>query len=139
MSYDTPFQQLTPEEEAWLNRWEREGAKELAVEAFQVCIDLVLPAARQVTARLSEADQRAILERWSGVYCSGTTFKKGMDTNLMTAFELDQLSRTVWDDGTLLTAAVSFLDAAQKQYERLTIDGVPNGLRPWRRLSAPSD
>ena len=40
MRYDTDFRQFTPEEEAWLDRWEHEGAKELAVEALLVCIDI---------------------------------------------------------------------------------------------------
>jgi hypothetical protein len=138
MSYDTPFQQLTPEEEDWLNRWEHEGAKELAVGALQLCIDLVLPAARQATARLTEADQRANLQRWYSVYYSGTTFKKRIDTNLMTAFELNRLSRIVGDHSAFLTAAVLFLDAAQKEYARLTANGMPDGLRPWRRLRPSS-
>jgi hypothetical protein len=125
---------LTAEEESWLNRWEHEGAKELAVEALQVCIDLVLPAARQVACSLSEAGQLAILQRWHGVCYPGTTFKSGMDTNIMTAFELNRLSRVVGDDSAFLAAAASFFDAAQDRYLQLTANGMPDGLRPWRRL-----
>src|ERR1700747_2297691 len=102
MSYDTPFQQLNPEEEARLNRWETGGAKERAVEALQVCIALVLPAARQVPSRLSEAERLAVLQRWHGVCYPVTTFKKGLDTNLITAFELHRLSRIVGDDSAFL-------------------------------------
>ena len=34
--YDDSFQQFTSDDEAWLNRWEREGTKELAVEALRL-------------------------------------------------------------------------------------------------------
>jgi len=138
ISYKTPYQQFTREDEAWLDEWHHEGAKELAVEALQVCIDLVLPAAKQVTARLSEGERQDVLQRWFGFLYPGTTFKNAMDTNLMTAFEFDRLSGIVGDDSSFLTAAVTFSDAAQNAYKKLTANGMPNGLRPWRRFRPPS-
>ena len=134
ITYETTFQQFDPEDEAWLNHWAHEGAKELVVEALQVCIDLVLPAAKQVDPRLSDGERLEILQRWHGVIYSGTTFQAAMNTNLQTAFELNRLSGFVEDDSSFLTAAVSFLECAQNVYEKLTANGMPNGLRPWRRL-----
>lgn len=138
INYETPFQQLTRKDEAWLEEWQHEGAKELAVEALQVCIDLVWPAAKQLTARLSDHERQEILQRWRGVCYPGTTFKNAMDTNLMTAFELNRLSRIVGEDSSFLTVAVSFLKAAENAYTKLTANGMPDGLRPWRRLRPPS-
>jgi len=134
MRYDTPFQQLTADEEAWLNRWQHEGAKELAVEALHVCIDLVRPAARQVEPSLSENERLAVLQRWNGVYYPATSFKDAIDNNISTAFELNRLAKVVGDDSALLTAAASFFQGANREYARLTASGMPDGLNFWRRI-----
>ena len=134
VSYDTPFQQFTPEEETWLDSWENEGAKELTVEALQVCIDVVFPAAKQLASRLSSDEQRDFFQRWNSSVYPGTTFKEAMHTNLMIALQLNRLSRIVGEDKSFLKAAFSFLEAAQKAYKKLTAAGMPDGLRPWHRL-----
>jgi hypothetical protein len=61
-------------------------------------------------------------------------FQKELDTNLITAFELHRLSKIVGDDSAFLTAAVSFFAAVQREYAKLTANGMPDGLRFWRRL-----
>jgi hypothetical protein len=137
-AFDNPFQQLDPDEELWLNTWDHEAAKELAVEALRVCIDLVLPASNQPTLpSLSEGDLGDTLRRWCSVCYSGTTFKIAMDVNIQTAIEIHNRWRTAGSDGDLRPIADSFLSAARNQYNKLIADGMPDGLRPWRRFLEP--
>ena len=134
-AFDNPFQQLDPDEELWLNTWDREGAKELTVEALLVCIDLVLPASNQpALPSLSEGDLSDILRRWFSVYYSGTTFKIAMDVNVQTAIEIHNRWRKAGSGEDLRPIADSFLSAARNQYNKLIADGMPDGLRPWRRF-----
>src|SRR5262245_43289450 len=122
--YDEPFQPLTPDHEAWLNRWEHEGAKELTLQALRVCIDLVSPAATGVASRLTEADRVDILLRWHTMHYSSTTFKEVVNVNIATAMEIHRLSSIVGDDTAFVETADSFLDAAGKQYANLTANGM---------------
>ena len=132
-AYDDPFRTLTPDEEAWLEVWLHEGAKELTVEALQMCMDLVSPAAGGPAAKsIDDADLRALLRNWFGC-CYPSTFKRAMDDNVLIALEIHGR----WMAGArvgLRTVADEFLRAARSQYEILTARGMPNGLRPWRRF-----
>ena len=138
-AFNSPFQHLTADEEAWLNIWRHEGAKELVVEAIQFCIGLVSPASTSPPARaLTETDIGEFLRRWGGVSYGGTTVKIAMDANVRTAREIAGRWNSIGSEGGLRPIADSFLDAARKEYQKLTADGMPDGFRPWRRLLAES-
>lgn len=125
---DARFQPLTEEEENWLDIWYHEGAKELTVEALQVCIDLVSPA-----SSMSNADLGEFLRLWGGMCYGGTTFKTTMNANVRTALEIHEQSKAR-SDRDLRPVADAFRTAAQTQYDKLTANGMPDGLRPWRRV-----
>lgn len=135
-TYETTFQYVTPDDEKWLDCWHHEGAKELVVEACLLCIDLVSPSVTGVSeVRLSDADRDDFRRRWRSVCYGGTTFQQAMSMNLTTASEINRLSKVVGEDERLATASRQFLAAAQKQLDKLTAGGMPDGFRPWRRLA----
>ena len=132
-AYDDPFRTLTADEEAWLEVWFHEGAKELTVEALQLCMDLIAPAAGQSPAQhTEEEDRRALLRNWFGC-CYPSTFKHAMDDNVRIALEIHGRWRAGARVG-LRSVAEEFFRAARSQYESLTAHGMPNGLRPWLRF-----
>ncbi len=139
-SYENKFQSLTSQQEAWLDVWHREGAKELTIEALRVCMDLVLPASSSAEIpHTCEAEQEAILKQWFGFCYGGTiddgaSYKEAMDANVLTAMQIHKRWKTVALDTAVRTLADSFLVAAQQQYRLLTTNGIPDGMRPWRRI-----
>jgi hypothetical protein len=119
-AFNNPFQELTPDDEIWLSHYDREGAKELVVEALLVCIALALPASSSPGGKtLAEDELRMFLRRWYSIYYEGTAFKIAMDTNIQTAIEIHSRWRSSGSRRELGPFADSFLRSALKLSSKL--------------------
>lgn len=122
-AYSDPFLFLTSEERDWLNVPLRGEKKDLALEAIDVCICLVLPSSSSADRpHLSERDVGKVLRRWHQSLSNGS-YRLAVDRNICTAIEISNRYKLIGDSRDLIIIADTFLRSARQQRQQLLGSG----------------